>query len=301
MNEFYKIKSTCNVLLEKSKKNCGKTLCLYPEEEYINNIKKINKYSSYREFDKKNYETCKKILQEFSVEGLDSYHKFVILNLILSSIHKIDEYKYTEKVKNNLIIEYNRIIQDIDSNEKGFYDYSNDLFCKDLSIASLRMFPAGLLKAESCAGIPRSCVLSNGSRDILSWLRLLMKAQGFSPFYEVHLDVRYAKDFTPDGWCNALRTVGEMLVINPHIKGITGASWFFDPQIRTISPHLIYLRELIEKNGGRFLFNKTDQHVTELAISKSNTRRVMFESKKYTPSSYFMVWLRSDILEWLNS
>jgi hypothetical protein len=239
-------------------------------------------------------------VQEFSVEGLGLYHKYVILNLILSSIDRVAEYKYTEKVKNNLIVEYNRIIQDIGSNENGFYDYSNDLFCKDLSIASLRMFPAGLLKVESCTGIPRSCVLSNGGRDIFSWLRLAMKSRGFNPFYEIHLDVRYAKDFTPDGWCNALRTVGEMLVLNPHIKGITGASWFFDPQIRTISPHLLYLRELIEKNGGRFLFNKTDPHVTELAISKSNTRRVMYVSKKYTPVSYFMVWLRSDILRWLN-
>jgi hypothetical protein len=287
-------------MLEKVKKNCEEILYLHPVDVYINNIYKINEYASYREFNNKNYEICKKIVQEFSVVKLDSYHKFVILNLILSSINRVDGYKFTDKVKNNLIVEYNRIIQDVDSNENGFYDYSNDLFCKDLSIASLRMFSAGLLKVESYTGIPRSCVLSNGGRDIFSWLSLAMRSQGFNPFYEIHLDVRYAKDFTPDGWCNALRTVGEMLNVNPHIKGITGASWFFDPQIRRISPHLVYLRELIEKKGGRFLFNKTDPHVTELAISKSNTRRVMYESKKYTPASYFMIWLKTDILRWLN-
>ncbi len=301
MNELDKLNSTCNCMIDIFKKKCENILQLYPVDVYINNIRSVNKCAGYRVVDKNNNEICNKIVQDFSVEGLDSYHKFVILNLILSSIHKVEKYKYTEKVKNFIIVEYNRIVHDTNSNEKGFYDYSNDLFCKDLSTASLRMFSAGLLKVESYAGIPRSYVLNNRGRDIFSWLRLVMRAQGFNPFYEIHLDVRYAKDFTPHGWCNALRAVGEMLVLHPRIKGITGSSWFFDPQIRTISPHLIYLRELIEINGGRFLFNKTDSHVTELAISKSNTRKVMYESNKYTPVSYFMLWFRSDILKWLNS
>lgn len=300
MNELSIIKSACYGVLEEIKKYCEKILCMYPVDVYIKNINIKNKYASYREFDGKNYEVCKKIVQKFSVEDLGLYHKIVILNLILSSIHKIYAHKYTEEVKNQLIVEYNRIIQDMNSNDNGFYHYSNDLFCKDLSIASLRMFPAGVLKVESWAGIPKSYVLNNQGRDIFSWLMLAIKSQGFSPFYEIHLDVRYAKDFTPNGWCNALCAVGEMLVINPHIKGITGSSWFFDPQIRMVSPHLTYLRESIEKNGGHFLFNKTDPHVTELALSKSKTRRLMYESKKYTPVSYFMLWLRSDILLWLN-
>jgi hypothetical protein len=211
---------------------------------------------------------------------------------------KIEVEKYTEQVRSLFITEMQRIVSELDSNKPGFYSFDNDLFCKDLAISTLRMFSVGVLKVEGHAGIPRRFLAVGGIRQLLRGARVIGLLKGFYPYYEIHLDIRYRADFNPAGWDRALLNTAEMLKLHEQIKGMIGASWFFDPQIPYVSPHLTYLRQHIEENGGEFFYMKRDARTTHLAISASSTRKKLYECGKYVPCSYMAIWPRGKMLQW---
>lgn len=272
---------------------------LFPFDRYESTLNARHKFVSYGTIDRHVTRLCENIVQKYSPEALELYHRILLLRLLMNNYQNMMSAWNTDAVQRQFTHECQRIVQDVMSNPYGFYDYSNDLFCKDLGIATLRMFPAGVLKTEYMAGIPRRILFGNSGSDLFSWIRLIQKTGGFRPYFEIHLDVRYRDGFTPQGWFDALRCVGEMLVRHSDIKGITGASWFFDPQISSISPRLAYLRQSIEENGAQFLFYNRNERTTELAVSSSPTRRKLYEAGRYHPKSYFMVWPRADILRWI--
>lgn len=272
----------------------------FPLDEYVTTLNEGHAFVGYSVVSDKIFNLCDEISHDYTQEALDLYHRILLLHLLLANWNEMHSGRFSVAVQGQFQRECCRISDEVESNQIGFYTYNNDLFRKDLAVAMLRMFPAGVLKVECLAGIPNRIVLSNKGRDVMSWFRLLLRTGGFSPFYEIHLDIRYRDEFNPEGWDAALQMIGEMLIYNPQIKGITGASWFFDPQIRSISPRLNYLRERAEKNGGCFFFYKKENHTTELAIASSPTRRKLFEDGSYKPVSYFMVWPRADILQWIH-
>lgn len=272
---------------------------VYPVLLYVHGIDSMRRLAGYRSLNLHNSYVYSKITSEYSAEGKYVYHQVVLLSFILSSLNKIFEDNYTDFIREQFLSEYDRVVRDMKINELDFYDFTNDLFCKDMAISSLRMYPVGLLKVESCAGIPRRSILSGNGRDLFRWFGLIKRTGALNPYHEIHLDVRYKDEFSPEGWEKALRRVGEMVARNPRVRGITGGSWFFDPRIREVSPHLAYLRQSIEGRGGVFFVNRRDPRITELAISKSKTRRRLFDSGVYNPISYYMVWARHDIMKWI--
>ena len=299
MPEFLLLEAVCKRLTARLQSQYSGVMERYPLERYVQTLNRRYAFIGYNAIDESVAGLCGQLVRDYSQEALDLYHRSLLLQLLLNNRKKMQSDLYTATVQEQFLRECNRIVRDVECNPVGFYDYENDLFCKDLGVATLRMFPAGVLKTESMAGIPRRIIFSNRGWDLLHWLRHIQRFGGFSPYYEIHLDVRYCDGFTPEGWDAALRIIGEMLLLHPHIKGITGASWFFDPQIRSISPRLNYLRQRAEDNGGRFFFYKRDEHTTELAVSSSPTRRKLYVEGHYQPTSYFMVWPRTDILQWL--
>jgi hypothetical protein len=295
MIDYEDVVSMCDKYMSEHKDD---VLC-YPLSMYFSTLKELVPHVSYKFNNEKISEIKKKIIEETSESHINKYHKYLLIYIINENIYTLSALDICDTVLSLYFYEFKRIISECSSNSDSFYDYSNDLFCKDLAIATLQMFPAGVLKAEYLSGVPRRCMLSNRGMDVFKWYRLLRQVKNFYPYYEIHLDVRYREKFSPEGWDAALRIVGDMLVLNPNIKGITGASWFFDPQIATVTPRLKYLRMLIEEHGGYFFKYKKDEHTAMLATLSSKNRRNLYESGAYSPASYFMVWPRQDVLSWL--
>jgi len=269
----------------------------YPFDKYCQLLAQKTRYSSYRHMDSKLVNYCHSLVSDYSEEALELYHRCLLLYLIVHISLDHDFLCYPDRIEDCFYLEYTRIVNELTTNPSGFYSYKNDLFCKDLAVCTHEMFPMGAFKTE-VSGIPRRIFFTEGIKQFVRLLKLFTKLGKNKPIYEWHFDVRYRADFTPQGWDDCFRLLAEMLERNPEIIGLTGASWFFDPQIEQISPHLSYLRKRIEDNGGEFFLFCSNDHTTELALSSSNTRRKLYEQGLYKPSSYLVFWPREKLLEW---
>ncbi len=134
-------------------------------------------------------------------------------------------------------------------------------------------------------------------RDFYPFIRYI-KAKGYGPWFRIHTDVSYLNDFNEEGWDNCYLRVADLLRCNKDIRGMVGTSWFYDPQLQKISPHLTYLRQLPIERGAFLLRHRAGPQDIEFAIKKSKTRRRLYQEQKYRPNIYSVVWPRKDLIYW---
>jgi hypothetical protein len=123
---------------------------------------------------------------------------------------------------------------------------------------------------------------------------------GPDPWFAPHVESRHLYEFNETGWETTYRNVASLLRRHTDVVGVVGYSWFYDPELESISPRLAYLRRGPLAAGARFLRGHTTRFDIDNAIAKSRTRRRLYRAGEYTPVAYRMVWLRSDILRWAN-
>jgi len=118
--------------------------------------------------------------------------------------------------------------------------------------------------------------------------------------YRMHTDANdpfLMAEFNEDGWRNFCLRAAALLKGSP-VNGILGASWFYDPALKDVSPHLSYLRTLATDNGGISVRMGTSASDIESATRTSATRRRMYQSGRYLPKAYALIWLKEDMLRW---
>lgn len=272
-------------------------LGVFPLKTYQRLLISRNKFAGYRDPGSSVALLCEDIKKYVGADLLGYYHRSLLVHLIATQLDQGS--MFPEGVQAQYLEEFERMLAELNLNPAVWYSWDEDLFCKDLAICCSRMFPAGCLKTEMHAGVPRRMLVKVKPLELPRFCSLALRLGGFSPFFEIHLDVRYRKKLTPEGWEDALRQVGQTMKLLPEIKGITGASWFFDPVVAEVSPRLSYLRQFIENNGGLFFYAGTNQRVVELATSASESRKRLHEEGSYKPASYLTIWPRAKVLEWL--
>ncbi len=174
----------------------------------------------------------------------------------------------------------------------------NDSFFKDLALASGHLFPAGERVVEPCSVIQRSLLYRSGARQALSFARTCLRAGGTRPVFRLHVHVLEAPHLNPASWRHSCINLAEMLRINPGVKGIVGASWFYDPDLPAVSPHLAFINDLL-RIGGASWFLSHEEGGDSGAFARSENRRTAFEAGQYTPRCYSVFWPRGNALAWL--
>jgi len=176
----------------------------------------------------------------------------------------------------------------------SYFDFEADPFLKDFALLTHRFVPVGAAFAEPGAGVPRRVLRAGPSA---AWL-MLARARGFRPFFALHAHPLALDDFNPAGWLATYHRLAALLEANPGVRGITSASWFLDPALRTVSPRLAYLRDVPEAGGARFYFVARDTRGESGALARSPTRRGLFAQGRYVPEVWLRVWLRDDLVAW---
>ena len=75
-------------------------------------------------------------------------------------------------------------------------------------------------------------------------------------------------------------------------------SWYYDPALENISPHLSYLKEIPLKNGARLFYVGSSKADIEMATKKSKTRKKFYDQGKYVPTRFLLVWPRNGLADW---
>jgi hypothetical protein len=126
----------------------------------------------------------------------------------------------------------------------------------------------------------------------------LARGKGWRPWLEIHTDQRSLEEFNEAGWDACYHRVADILRDRPDLAGLWGASWFYDPQLLSISQRLAYLQERPIERGAIMVRIRGGAIHTQRAMETSPTRRALIVAGRYRPVCYAMFWPRRDLLAW---
>ena len=230
---------------------------------------------------------------------LPDYNKYILLKCLHTFSVDGGRYKLPASIVELYEREFSRILHQVDAFEGSFFDVGNDQYLKDLAIVSHRLIPVGAEFVEGGGGIPRRVIFAAGPRQLFRslWF-IVLRCGGFKPFFSLHTHTLALSDFDLEGWRATYCRLAELLELNPHVKGWLSSSWFLDPALESISPHLSHLHKVPVENGGMLLFVCSDPTGSSGALSRSPTRRRLFAEGKYVPAIYMRIWPRRALIDW---
>lgn len=176
----------------------------------------------------------------------------------------------------------------------------DDIFFKDLALASGHLFPAGERVIEPFSALQRSLALAGGARQGWRFVRACLAAGGNRPVFRLHVHLSEAPRLSAQSWRLTCLRLARMLRINPGIKGIAGAAWFYDPAVVQVSPHLHFINDMLAGQGASWFFSHIEGEDSGALIS-STTRQQAYADGRYIPRNYSMFWPRRWALRWLET
>jgi hypothetical protein len=178
------------------------------------------------------------------------------------------------------------------------YGAKEESFRKDVRFVLGLSVPCGARIIDLVSRVSLQSVMLSALRaKNLSVLPKYLRAGGTGQWFRHHVDSRYVSEFTEEGLEKFYLRVADLLERNKSIKGLTGTSWYYDPEVAKVSPRLAYL-QLLGERGAFFLRHGTGPSAVANATKTSETRRRLYQEGKYIPTSYSMLWPRKAMLAW---
>lgn len=270
----------------------------YPIDQVVQSIINFQLPNNYTNILKNSISLLSGVEAEYSPEINTNYYKLIICKLMHSSLSELIPSNYPTEIIALYENWFQNILQDLDKSDFNRFHYKNDVFVKDINLCSLKMFPNGGQIVDTSSISKRFIVNGNLKQNIKALLFYFIEMDGNQPYYQFHYDYRCRRGFTPDGWKKSFLITAKMLKLNPSIKGTFAASWFFDPQLESISPELNFLRIIPLENGAKiFKIGSRDIDIAN-ATSKSKIRSDAYHNGSYIPTCYILVWPRKKLLNW---
>lgn len=243
-----------------------------------------------------------RIGREQGPDARASFLRSALQQLVEQGRPRIDSLRLPAAVKGLIEREYRRIEKDFTKAGVSHYDLSIHSVRCDFRIAGFGRIPVGVEHVE-IGGLPRRFAWSGGIAQGCRAGALFARAGGWAPFYVAHFmhgikPHAFLLVYTPDTLAAWHRNVAECLRMNPHIRGLLTTSWWYDPQLARVAPHLTFLREGALAHGAVLLRAGSTQGAQQYAIANSPERRRLYEAGEYMPVGYATVWTRDALLRW---
>jgi hypothetical protein len=222
----------------------------------------------------------------------------VLCRSLLAAFSTGDSPWHLSKVFDTLYqVQLQRIAGNLESKDYAYFSLTHDPFLKDLAILRHRLIPFGAELATPYSGVSRRLLLGGGWRQTLAFMRVILACGGRAPLLELHMHPDCTGSFTPSGWLDTYDNLADFLAANPALRGVQSTSWFLDPALARVSPHLAYLRQVPEYCGAIFFQAGADNPHTTGAFATSATRREQHARGLYTPRRYTRIWPRQVLLQ----
>ncbi|MEW6760125.1 MAG: hypothetical protein AB1437_04820 [Pseudomonadota bacterium] len=201
------------------------------------------------------------------------------------------------RVKSQQLRQFGRMVLDTDP-EADWLSFDSDLFRKEFGLAIVRLYAGGARLIDPRCGIQRSLLMRGSPRDWLRCAYTMGMAGGFRPYFQTHIHTFMLDGFTAEATAELYRCCADLYTLHPEALGSFAASWFYDPAVARVSPHLAYLREIPESGGAHMLLISSGPDAVGNAVSKSATRRRLYEAGEYEPKIYMIVWPKEKQKAW---
>lgn len=265
-----------------------------PLEEIALELDAADPWRGYRYLPTKVARQFSKVQQQLGKEGLADYLGLLLQHYIKRFSSRFSELGLTAPFAAEFDRVFRRMLRQCTDGTLRASPH-DDVFLKDLAIARGRMIPCVSHLIYRYSGVSRRTVLMQSPQRLPSVLAFFARLGGFRPFLENHVHPAMLDDFNAEGRQRCYRLVAELLRIWPESKGLIGASWYYDPRVRQISPNLAYLHDEPAKHGA-LIMKLTTEGADSGALTRSRHRQHLFEAGEYVPTTYLMVWPRRDIL-----
>jgi hypothetical protein len=287
-------------ILDKNlRSNLEKVLIEHPLPDE-RDILKPTSINSFEDFISEKFIRLQLLIQaQFGEEKLARYNKLICLKLLFNFDRKVKKESLPKKIISQypLTIEY--IAESLLSDDLKSYNFKADYFTKDLRILLMQSLPGGAQIIDQSSYLSNTFFRYNGKKEnFRRLLFILFRIGNLGPLFRIHTENRYLDCFNLEGWNNCYLRIVELFGIKPEIRGLIATSWFYDPQLKKISPHLSYLREVPCNNGAFLIHDGPGEIHTKRAIKTSKTRRKLFQEGKYLPTCYTIIWPKKDMIEW---
>lgn len=179
---------------------------------------------------------------------------------------------------------------------RGAYD--DEFYAKDVRYALGLTIPCGAMQIDLNGKVGPKLIL----RDVIASRSLgpalaYVAARGWGRWYNDHLDLRAMETFDAAGWTDFFQRVVEVLELNPDVRGVAGASWFYDPEVVRISPEMAYVQMPARFGAFRASMGTADHHVQNATL-RSKVRRSLYEEGRYRPTCFLLAWPRGPLIRW---
>lgn len=218
-----------------------------------------------------------KLLAEFSVSSLPLSVTTAIIDNYKQSLSRIYQLWHTEAAAEQQVI--------------------NDKFLKDIGLLTGALLPCAERVVEPFSAIQRSLLYGNGFTQAVAFIRALIAAQGNKPVCRLHIHLSEINQLTAAGWRQTCQQLANLLLLNPKLKGVVGACWFYDPAITTVSPNLAFISDLLSEMQASWFFSHNEGDKSG-AFSRSATRKQAYATGRYQPKNYVIFIPRNRLLAW---
>jgi hypothetical protein len=225
------------------------------------------------------------------------YNKKLCQNMLDQFCIKEAGWTWPEQFNSLYRHQLSRIESQLIHEPECYFSFSNDPFRKDLALLRHRLIPFGAELATPFSGIPRSLLLRGGWEQAAKFMRVIAFCRGTKPFLELHMHPRDTNAFNPEGWLATYDNLADFLEVNPSLLGVQSTSWFLDPALEQISPHLAYLRQVPERCGATILYAGDDTGKNSGAFATSLTRRDLYAAGHYHPRLFTRIWPRQKLIQ----
>lgn len=231
--------------------------------------------------------------------GRASMIRDVLRTMLQRQFDALEMIPYPATVRELVRADFLRLETQLDQASEDYWDIDKYHVRSMFRITTFQRVLVGNEYIEQ-SGLSRQLILRDGLAQASKILMLRLTMGALRPLYEFHL-APWVTRIGREERLVCYRNVAACLEANPHVRGMMAGSWFYDPAMVWVSPYLAFLREIVTNNGGSLLKAGETADVRSMALSKSNTRRRLFEQGLYTPRQYIIVWPRKAMIRWAQS
>jgi len=239
--------------------------------------------------------------KELTSSALIDVNRLLLSELVVKLPETLSQRPLSHDVGGLVASAASRLLTELSDSSKSNYSYPDDFFVKDLRFAAGLTVPAGAQVIDLRSSLGRRLSIQLLLRRFsMSNCVALLRTTTIDPWYRMHTEQRNLDEFNASGWNAFYRRSASMLKIDTDVRGLVGTSWFFDPQLKTISPRLAYLLEPT-RHGAMLFPVGTSEFDISSATATSESRRKLYETGKYRPTSYTLIWPRDALLRWASN
>jgi hypothetical protein len=262
------------------------------------NLQRPDRKASYRRY-LTAFTACLRALNDASAECYHLTLRALLLQQLRCRLDELERGKPANIfVRLFLVRNLARIVSQDAGRDLSEYDIASDQYCKDLALASGRVFAAGSYIVEWNGGIPRSVLYRNGWRQAVAFTRLWSRVRYLEGYLQPHMNKADLSLFTEEGSVLFYYLCGEVLKEHPKLHGVLRVSWLMDPALEQVGKGLVHLSAVPLRHGARRFKYEDDIHGESGALASSPLRRKLFKEGSYCPASYALIWPRKELLHW---